>query len=174
MYNNSKLLFFLFIFLFINIFKSSVCVYLFSACSKYHIINASKNNTVVISAVSSKYIDQIQNFWLSSAIPNNFTSIIFIASDFISYKFCKSITKNSFVGETIVNQKEDAKFMSKDHVKITVSRLKMIHFILSLKISVFVIDLDIYLFKNPLPYIIKYNEDIVASIDRPKSINVGF
>lgn len=153
---------------------NSKCLYIYSPCSKELFKKAITDNTVIITAVSRKFITQIYNFWISSALPNNFTSIFFISSDYFTYNYCKSFTKNVLLGENIINQKDDIVFMNHDYVKITVSRLKMIYYLLKMKFMVLVIDLDIYLFKNPLPYLIRYKEDIVTTLDSNKNINVGF
>lgn len=150
------------------------CMYFYSSCSKRVIKESSINRIAIITVVSRKFINQINNFWISSALPTNFTSIIFITSDFITYNYCKSLTKYVLMGSVSLNQTKDAVFMNQDHVKITVSRLKIIYTILSFKLSLLVIDIDIYLYKNPILFISKFHEDIISTVDRPHNINVGF
>lgn len=154
--------------------KEILCDSLFKSCAKSFLKNALSNNIVVITAVSNKYMIQIKNYWITSAIPNNFTNIVFIASDIIIYNYCKSFTKYVLMGNFIINQTEDIVFLNKEFKRITFSRLDMIFRILSFGYSVLLTDLDIYLYRNPIPYVLKYNEDIVSSIDAKDAVNAGF
>lgn len=150
------------------------CDNLYKPCSKLFLRQALYKNTVILSIVSKKYKIQIKNYWISSAVPNKLTNIVFIASDYSTYEFCKTFTKYVLMGRTNINQTENVKFMNLDFVKITLSRLEMIYKILTFGYTVLVNDIDIYLFQNPIPHILQYNEDIVSSVDIPTKINVGF
>lgn len=78
------------------------------------------------------------------------------------------------MGNVVINQTEELIFMNKDYLKIVFSRIQMINTILLYGFSVIITDLDIYLFKNPISYVTKYNDDIVISVDNPSNVNVGF
>lgn len=153
---------------------NEICDNLYKPCSKLFLKRALYNNVIILSIVSKKYIIQINNYWLSSVIPTKLTNIVFIASDYFTYKYCKKFTKYVFMGKITVNQTQNVKFMNKDFIKITLSRLEIIYWILLFGYSVLVNDIDIYLFKNPIPFVLQYEEDIVASVDIPTKINVGF
>lgn len=154
--------------------RTNTCDCIYKSCAKSFLREASLHNIVIASIVSKKYILQIKNYWISSAIPNNFTNIVFIASDYKTFCFCKSLTKYVLMGRLVMNQTEEIKFMNKDFEKITLSRLEIIYTILSFGMSLLVNDIDIFLYKNPLPYIMNYSEDIISSVDSPAAINVGF
>lgn len=143
--------------------KEILCDNLFKSCANTFLKDALSNNIVVITAASNKYMIQIKNYWITSAIPNNFTNIVFIASDIIIYNYYKSFTKYVLMGNNIINQTEDIVFLNKDFKRITFTRS-----------SVLLTDLDIYLYRNPIPYVLQYNEDIVSSIDEKNAVNAGF
>lgn len=154
--------------------ENTECDNLYKPCAKTILRKASTNNIVVLSSVSKKYKNLINNFWITSAIPNNLTKIVFVASDKVIYDYCKTFTKYILMGKCIVNQTAEIKFYTNEFLRLVFSRIEMIHRILSFGFSVLVTDLDIYLFKNPIPYILQYKEDIITSVDRPNIINVGF
>lgn len=151
-----------------------LCDNLYKPCAKALLREASSNNIIVLSVVSNKFIIQIKNYWITSAIPNKFTNILFLATDTIAYSYCRSFTKYVMMGNVVINQTEELIFMNKDYLKIVFSRIQMINTILLYGFSVIITDLDIYLFKNPISYVTKYNDDIVISVDNPSNVNVGF
>lgn len=91
-----------------------------------------------------------------------------IAYDLKSFSFTKKLTTNVLKNNMLINQTEEVKFLNKDYVKVIMSRMMLINFILSRKYSVFVFDTDIVLFKNPLPYLLHYSQyDIIAQKELP-------
>lgn len=150
------------------------CNNIFKECGKLMLKEVAVKNIVIISLVSIKYITQIKNFWISSALPNNYTNILFISSDYQTYRYCKTLTKYVLMGNIIVNQTKDLVAMNEDYSKIIVSKLYLIKAILHYDYSVLVNDLDIYFNKNPIPYLLQYKEDIVASVDGVGAVNTGF
>lgn len=162
-----------YLFLFINE-TNEQCNNFYDPCAEAIIREAAINNVITLSIVSIKYKVQIKNFWVTSAIPNKLTKIVFIANDDETFNFCKSFSKYVFKGKIKLNQTDDPRFLNSDFVKITMSRLEIIHRLLSFGLNVFITDLDIYFYKDPIPVLLGYKEDIVTSVDRPGVINVGF
>lgn len=150
------------------------CKYLFHSCAKRVLKDVSIHNIVVLSSVSIKYKTQIENFWISSAVPNNFTKILFIAADYEIFDYCKTFTRYVLLGKLIINQTNDAVFMNKDYTSIILSRWEIIILLLSYNLSVLINDVDIFFNKNPIPFLLNYREDIVISVDHINDINAGF
>lgn len=158
----------------LHVVNTNKCTNLFNPCAKHLLDRIAKNNIITVSSVSMKFIVQIKNFWITSAIPNKFTNILFIANDYTTFNYCKTFTEYVLMGKLIINQTDDIVFMNKDYTKIMISRWEIIIEILLYGYCILINDLDIYFYKNPISFLLPYKEDIVIAVDEGQSINAGF
>lgn len=166
---------------FLKIYNKSLyqqhCIFLYNSCSIKVLREASTDNTVIFLILSRKFIFQFSNFWVVTVIPNKLTNIVIITFDEESYLFSKQKSKYVLKYNLQINQTEDIVFLNKDYLKVTTSKIVICKYILDLNFSVFVIDPDIVLFKNPFPYILSIKRyDIIAQGETPffKDISNGF
>lgn len=153
------------------------CIYFYNSCSIEVLKEASIDHTVFFLTLSQKFILQFYNFWIVTVIPNKLTNIVIITFDQQSFLFSKQKSKYVLKYNFELNQTEEIAFMNKDYLHVTRSKIFICKYILDLNLSVFVIDPDIVLFKNPFPYILSLKEyDVVAQGETPffRDINNGF
>lgn len=150
-----------------------ICEYFFSDCSLSVFAKASVQNVVIMTTLSKKFIPQFYNFWLVSATKIGFTNIVIVAYDIESYLFSKKLSKYVLKNKQLINQSDEVVFINKDYVKVIMSRMLLTKYILDKNFSVFVIDTDIILFKNPLPLVLSHNDyDVVSHKEDPNTNDV--
>lgn len=145
--------------------------------SKYGITfieNIKKNNCIIMSTLTNNIVDTVKNFYFSSLLPFNITNYVFVATDRESYLNLKS-QKYNVVLYLIEykNNSNDYDYKSYNYYKSTNSRLNVICFLLSMNINIFIFDSDVKFFKNPIPLLRMYAEDIVVGCDNKKCIELN-
>lgn len=129
------------------------CIYFDQLCAEHILRKASFNNTVLFAALSRKYFYQFYNFWIVTVIPNNIPNIVIITFDEETYLFAQKKSNYVLKYNIKINQTRDIVFMDKNYITVTLSKINICKYLLELKYSVFIIDPDIVLFKNPFPFI---------------------
>lgn len=153
------------------------CVYFKSFCVIQVLKEISISNIVICITLSRKFEFQFYNFWDSTIVKYKITNVLIIAFDEQSYIFSKKKSKYVLKYNIQINQTKDIVFMNKDYLQVTRSKIFISRYILELNYSIFIIDPDIYLFKNPFPYIFSLQKyDIICQGETPflKDINNGF
>lgn len=161
----------------INKSNESTCDYFYSSCAINILKESAVDNTVIFLTLSNKFISQFYNFWIVSVLSNKLTNLVIITFDEKSYTFSKEKSKNVLKYNIKMNQTDDIVFLNEDYIQVTRSKIYICKYILDLNLSVFVIDPDIALFKNPFHFILSAkNYDIVAQYETPfeRAINNGF
>lgn len=151
-------------------------ILLSSKCGIRYIENLVESSNILVSTLTNNILDTVKNFYYSSLLPFNITNYLFVATDRESYLNLKK-EKFNVVLYLIEykNNSNDYDYKSYNYYKSTNSRLNVVIFLLSLKINIFIFDSDVKFFKNPIPLLRTYEEDIVIGCDNKgcKHLNTG-
>lgn len=131
------------------------------------------NNTIVAILISFNYIDEAINFYLSSIKRLNITNFIFISLDYRSYNQMKKFTIHVAMYSIIDYIFNNTYFGTKNFEIVTMKKTYILLLLIKKKYNVFISDVDIHYFINPLSYFHSYNTDIVSSTDKKNEMNTG-
>lgn len=163
------------IFIYYNytILQSTFIIYLHNSNTIKFIKGISLNNTILSIVVTEHYIDEAINFYLLSILKLKITNYVFISIDLNSYYSLKEYTYNTFFYNRVKIDNGSTAFSTNNFRIITMIKTYVLMHLMKLKQNVFVCDVDVHLFQNPLPLFLSYNTDIVASTDSKYEMNTG-
>lgn len=133
--------------------------------SKNMLFSNINSNILFLVLFTSNIFIQLMNFYISSIKKLNITNIIFISLDLKGYYITKKLLPNVFMSNNHKNISEHIDYNTPLYWRIVYSKTDYVKYFLIKKMNVILCDTDIILFKNPIIYLLKYEEDLVTSCD---------
>lgn len=150
----------------------SVCT-LYNECTKNIIYKNIINRTIIAIVASLHYVDEAVNFYISSLKKLDIHNYLYVTIDDISYTQLSKYTTHIAFYKFYNISNDTTDFGSKNFNKISMIKTYILLYLLNLKIDVFISDVDVHFFKNPLKYFCVYTTDLVSSTDSKNEMNTG-
>lgn len=161
----------IFIIIFLNVYPNNIerCYIFNRKCLQIRV----KERLVKYSIISNTVLMDAINFHINFILKYDIHHHIYVALDISSYNKIKQYSNNVFYKSLNINESECMDYGSDNYRKIVLSKTNINRVFLSIRVEVVLIDIDIFFFKNPFPYILKYQEDLTISQDGKKIVNTG-
>lgn len=135
-----------------------------------------KSNIIKYSVITKNVIGDALNFHNNFIIKYYIKHHYYIALDNESFFIMKNYTSNLFINKLNISSYNNIDFGTENYGRVVISKTKINKFLLSLHKNILLLDIDIFFFKNPLNYILRYKEDLIITQDgkdNNKIVNTG-